>query len=88
MCGVFAQNACARCLKMRVLVKRGPRRWLLYWKPLKGRNWYPINSENVAFAGALEQIRAKINALLQGKTGQAEFEAYYCRATKTLALWA
>jgi hypothetical protein len=72
---------------MRILVKRGPKHWLLYWRPLKGRNWYPINSANVAFAGALEQVRAKINALLQGQIGQAEFEAYYCRATKTLALW-
>jgi hypothetical protein len=72
---------------MRILVKRGPNHWLLYWRPLKGRNWYPINSGNVAFVGALEQVRANFNRLLQGKIGQAEFEAYYCKATKTLALW-
>jgi hypothetical protein len=73
---------------MKILLKRASQRWLLFWKPLKGRSWYPINYSNVTFVGVLEQIRAKINALLQGKTGQAEFEAYYCRATKTLALWA
>jgi hypothetical protein len=55
---------------------------------LKGKSWYPINGVNVVFVGALEQIRAKFNKLLQGQTGQAEFEAYYCRVTKTLALWA
>jgi hypothetical protein len=73
---------------MRILVKRGPKHWLLYWKPLKGKSWYPINYMNVAFVGALKHVQAKLNALLQGQTGQAEFEAYYCRATKTLALWA
>jgi hypothetical protein len=72
---------------MRILLKRGPKHWLLYWKPLKSRNWYPINYMNVVFVGALKHVQAKINALLQGQTGQAEFEAYYCRATKTLALW-
>jgi hypothetical protein len=72
---------------MRILLKRGPQRWLLYWKPLKGKSWYPINYMNVAFVGALKHVQAKLNALLQGQTGQAEFEAYYCRATKTLALW-
>ena len=72
---------------MRVLVKRSPTRWLLYWRPVKAKTWYPINYANVAFVGALEQIRGKINSLLQGQIGQAEFEAYYCRATKTLALW-
>lgn len=73
---------------MRVLVKRGPKHWLFYWRPIKAKTWYPINYVNVVFAGALEQIKAKINALLQGQASQAEFEAYYCRATKTLALWA
>jgi hypothetical protein len=42
---------------MKIILKRSPQHWLLYWKPL------------------------------QGQIGQAEFEAYYCRATKTLALW-
>jgi hypothetical protein len=72
---------------MRVLLKRSPQHWLLYWKPLKGKSWYPINYNNVTFVGALEQIRDKINRLLQGQIGQAEFEGHYCRATKTLALW-
>jgi hypothetical protein len=72
---------------MRILVKRGPKNWLLYWRSLQAQTWYPITTPNGAFIGALEPIRAKINALLLGQTGQAEFEAYYCRATKTLALW-
>ena len=72
---------------MRILVKRSPKSWLLYWRPLKGRNWYPINSANVVFVGALEQIRGKINRLLQGQADQVEFEAYYCRISKILALW-
>ncbi|MEM3798451.1 MAG: hypothetical protein QXY74_08495 [Candidatus Bathyarchaeia archaeon] len=42
----------------------------------------------MAFIGALEDVRRKINELLQGKAAQVEFEAYYCRATKILALWA
>lgn len=72
---------------MRVVLKRSPQRWLLYWKPLKGRRFYPINYANVVFCGLVEQIRAKINLLLQGQTSQAEFEAFYCRETKVLALW-
>lgn len=72
---------------MKVVVKRGSQHWVLYWKPLKGKRFYPINYANLAFVGSLEQIRAKINELLQGRTGQAEFEAYHCRITKTLALW-
>jgi len=72
---------------MRILVKRGSNHWLLYWKPLRGKSWYPINCANVAFVGVLEQIRAKINWLLRGQVSQVEFEAFYCRATKTLALW-
>ena len=72
---------------MRVLLKRSPQRWLLYWKPLKGKSWYPVHYSNITFVGALEQIRDKINRLLQGQIGQAEFEAYYCRTSKTLALW-
>ncbi|MEM1590265.1 MAG: hypothetical protein QW175_07595, partial [Candidatus Bathyarchaeia archaeon] len=64
-----------------------PQHWLLYWKPVKGKRFYPINYANVAFVGFVEQIRAKINLLLQGAVSQAEFEAYYCRITKTLALW-
>jgi len=73
---------------MRILVKRSPKSWLIYWRPVKAKTWYPINYENVVFVGAHEPIRAKINSLLQSQTKQAEFEAYYCRATKTLALWA
>jgi hypothetical protein len=72
---------------MRILVKRGSQNWLLLWRPANRKTFYPINYANVAFVGAVGPIRAKINALLQGKTGQAEFEAYYCRETKTLALW-
>jgi len=72
---------------MKVLVKRASQRWLLFWKPLKGRSWYPIHYNNVVFAGALQEIRAKFNRLLRGETSRIEFEAYYCRATKTLAVW-
>jgi hypothetical protein len=53
----------------------------------EGPKLVSYNSVNVAFVGALKHVRAKLNALLQGQIGQAEFEAYYCRATKTLALW-
>ncbi|MEM1589975.1 MAG: hypothetical protein QW175_06120 [Candidatus Bathyarchaeia archaeon] len=73
---------------MKVLIKRSPQHWLLYWKPVKGKRFYPINYANVAFVGALEDVRRKINELLQGKAAQVEFEAYYCRETRILALWA
>ena len=72
---------------MRILVKRGPKNWLLCWKPLKGQSWYPIHYNNVVFAGAIQEIRAKFNRLLRSESSRIEFEAYYCRATKTLALW-
>jgi hypothetical protein len=72
---------------MQVILKHGSQNWLLLWRPANGKTFYPINYANVAFVGAVEQIRDKINRLLQGKTSQAEFEAYYCRTSKTLALW-
>lgn len=73
---------------MKILLKRSQQNWLFYWKPLKGRRFYPIHYNNVAFVGPLEQIRRKINLLLTVKAATVEFEAYYCRATKVLALWA
>ncbi|MBS7616513.1 hypothetical protein KEJ45_04880 [Candidatus Bathyarchaeota archaeon] len=73
---------------MKVLIKRGKKSWLLYWKPLRGKRFYPINYANLAFVGALEEIRRKINQLLAGKASSVEFEAHYCKATKVLALWA
>lgn len=72
---------------MKVLIKRGSQHWLLYWRPFKAKAWYPINYANLAFVGLVEQTRAKINLLLQGAVSQAEFEAYYCQESKTLALW-
>jgi len=72
---------------MKVLVKRASQRWLLFWKPLKGRNWYPVHYNNVVFVGEVEQLRSKINRLLQGESSQIEFEAFYSKSTKTLALW-
>jgi hypothetical protein len=72
---------------MKVLVKRGPKSWLLYWRPLKAKTWYPVNYANIAFVGFIEQIRRKINMLLAGKIHEVEFEAFYSKTAKVLALW-
>ncbi|MCS7124698.1 MAG: hypothetical protein NZ932_04705 [Candidatus Bathyarchaeota archaeon] len=72
---------------MKVLIKRGSQSHILFWRPLKGKSFYPVNYKNIAFVGPIEEIRRKINALLQGAVSRVEFEAYYCRETKTLALW-
>jgi hypothetical protein len=73
---------------MKVLVKRASQAWLLFWKPLTSPTWYPIHYNNVVFVGEVEQLRSKINRLLQGESSRIEFEAFYSKSTKTLALWA
>jgi len=70
---------------MKVLVKDGPKTWLLQWS-LDGRRYYLINKRNVVPVGNLDRYRQQINRLYSGQVDAVVFDGCYCRETKTLAL--